>query len=103
MAFEEDFGVFFSADDFAVSALYTPYGYPHPCSESITVYGIFENKYIETEGIQGRKPTFNCAESIIDNITEGDQLEINSVVYTVKDWDIDGTGEILLLLRKNDS
>ena len=46
MAFVEDLEVFFSEDDFAVSATFTPDG-----GSARTVSGIFDAEYVAVDGI----------------------------------------------------
>lgn len=103
MAFTEDLTSFFETDDHAVSASYIRGIYPSTATaRATTVAGIFENEYVETQFIQGDRPTFTCAASDVENIAQGDWLIISGGTYKVAEYRPDGTGVIMLILEAQD-
>lgn len=103
MAFTEDLSVFFEEDDFAITASYTPAGYPHTSVMTSTINGIFSNRYIEADGMQGEKPTLLIDALDIEKYTQGDQLTVDETIYTLADWQKSGNGLMLLILSENDT
>ena len=95
--------VFFSSDDFAVSATWTPSG-----EAAQTVKGIFDKEFIEVEIgdtiVQERELTFTCQSSDLTSpaqIAEDDTLAIDSVTYVVIREEKDGTGVSMVKLKAN--
>ena len=99
--FTEDLTAFFEPAGHAVSATFTPSG-----GDPSTVAGIFNDEYYDETGgmidIEGSKPVFICAESDVSGVAQGDALVINSVDYTIRNCQPDGTGTITLILEKDD-
>jgi hypothetical protein len=90
MPMTEDFSAFFNTAEHAVEATYN----------ANPVNGIFENQYVEIEGVGSTNPTFLCAEADVAGIVNGDTITINSVDYVVVGPpQNDGTGLTLLILR----
>lgn len=96
-----DLAVFFDPDDFGTAASYTPSG-----GSASTVNGIFDNDIVEVDAGGGipmavRQPRFHCRTSDVSSAAEGDAITINTVAYTVRVADHDGTGTTILVLEKN--
>lgn len=100
MAFSEDLSVFFDTNDFAESAAYTPRDFTHPSTQTTTINGIFQDRFIEINGVATKKSTFLCATSSVPNVDNGDWLTVKSIDFTVGDSEPDGTGLTLLILVK---
>ena len=93
--------IFFSADDFGVTATYTPLG-----GSSSSVKGIYDHEFYEAEaggtvGVAIEQPIFTCRTSDVVNAAEGDALVINSVNYTIRVVHDDGTGVTVLALEED--
>ena len=92
--------VFFSADDFGVTATYTPLG-----GSASNVKGIFDNEFFEAAvgevGVAIQQPRFVCRSSDISTAVEGDALIVNSVDYTIRVVQPDGTGVTTLVLEQD--
>lgn len=95
--------VFLGTDDFAVTFTYTAAGFPHESNVTATYNGIYDNRYIETEGIQGERPTLLINESDISSPDQDAQITTNGVLYTLEDWQKSGNGLLLLILSENDT
>jgi len=74
-------------------------------AETYYVNGIFVKEYALAEaggvGVESSNPTFLCADVNIADLSEGDTLTIDSVDYTVRDIQPDGTGQTLLMLDES--
>jgi hypothetical protein len=93
--------VFFSADDFGVTATYTPLG-----GSSSSVKGIYDHEFYEadaggTVGFAIEQPIFTCRTSDVVNAAEGDAIVINSTNYTIRVVRDDGTGVTVLALEED--
>lgn len=93
--------IFFSADDFGVTATYTPLG-----GSSSNVKGIYDHEFYEAEAggsvtVAIEQPRFVCRTSDVQNAAEGDALVINSVDYTIRVVQDDGTGVTVLVLEED--
>ena len=102
MAFDEDLTAFFSTDDFAVTATWTPDG-----GDPTTVTGIFDNEYIEDIGggevdIEATHPMFLVKTADVPNVAQGDQLFVNDLYYRIVNVQPDGTGLTVLILEELD-
>lgn len=91
--------VFFEADDFGTTAIYTPDG-----GQSATIEGIFDNNHEEVDAGGGvpfsiRGPQFHTRTSNVPSADEGDTLEIGGIVYIVRVVMPDGTGLTMLQLE----
>lgn len=89
MPMTEDFSAFFNASEHGTTATYN----------AADVVGIFEDRYVEVNGVETVKPTFACAEAEVAGVAHNDTITINALVYTVKGTQPDGTGVILLILQ----
>ena len=93
--------IFFEADDFAVTASYTPQG-----GSATNINGIFDNEFFEADaggtiGIAIQRPRFVCQTSDVSSAREGDAITINSVAHTIRIVQDDGTGVTTLVLEQN--
>ncbi len=96
-----DRAIFVSADDFGVTASYTPTG-----GSASNVKGIFDNEYFETDAggevaFALQQPMFHCRTADVSSAAEGDAITINAVAYTVRNVRPDGTGMTMLILEEN--
>ena len=101
MAIEGDTerAVFFGTDDFGSAATYTPSG-----GSASTVNGIFDNDYALADplggvGVGSSDPRFICRTSDVSAAANGDALVVNSVTYTIRNVEDDGTGVTTLVLE----
>lgn len=97
----DDLAVFVGVDDFGTAATYTPVG-----GAASTVNGIFDNDIVEVDAggnipMAIRQPRFLCRTQDVSDAAEGDALVVNSVNYTIRVVDHDGTGMTTLALEKN--
>lgn len=89
MAFAETFSGYFA--DFGVNATIG----------AATVRGIFDAAYSEGFGmVGGSQPVFRCATAEVSSVVEGTDITINSVAYTARAVEPDGTGITLIRLEK---
>lgn len=69
---------------------------------AITV--LFENSYTEVElgrvGVESRRPVATCPEADAENVAQDDTLEIDDVLYDVKEVQPDGQGWVEIFLHK---
>ncbi len=96
-----ELAVFFETDDFGVAATYTKQG-----GSPATVNGIFDNEFFEVEtggevAVAMEQPRFACRTSDVSTASEGDSITINSIAYTVRVVQSDGTGVTVLVLEEN--
>lgn len=96
-----ELAVFFDADDFGVAATYTPSG-----GSPATINGIFDNEFFEVEAggeiaVAMEQPRFTCRTSDVSTAAEGDSISINSIAYTVRVVQSDGTGVTVLVLEES--
>lgn len=96
MVFSENISQYFSVDDFAISATFTPEG-----GSSTAVKGIFENLFSEDLSVNGTLPTFTCSESDVSTLAVDGTITINSNNYFVRQKKADGTGVTTLVLEKS--
>ena len=54
MAFVEDFDAFFDTEDFAVIATFS----------GTSVSGIFDESFMEVQGVEGFHPVFTCVQGV---------------------------------------
>jgi hypothetical protein len=101
MAVETDIerAVFVFADDFGVSATYTPSG-----GQGVQISGIFDDGHEEVDAGGGvpfsiTQPQFHTLTSNVSSAAEGDTLTIDGVVYTIRVVMPDGTGMTMLQLE----
>lgn len=90
--FAEDLTLFFNTAEHATEAIWS--GSPNP----ITV--IFENGFSEQLGISTTNPTATAIAAQMPNVGRGKTLTINSVNYRIDDLQPDGTGLLILQLKK---
>lgn len=67
--------------------------------KSNPIYGILENAYVEVGGVESLRPTYFVRDSDVPGIAQGDSISVNSVNYTVRGVQSDGTGFSLLVLQ----
>ena len=92
MAFSEDRSVFFDSDQ----------GFAEDVTiGSTAVKGIFENAYIEDNGVAGVAPTLLCDTDTLPTLAWGTTTAtVRSVSYLVVRAEADGTGLTRLILRR---
>lgn len=90
--FAEDLTLFFNTAEHATEATWS--GSPDP----ITV--IFDNGFAEQLGISTTNPTATAIAAQMPNVARGQTLTINSVNYRIDDLQPDGTGLLILQLKK---
>jgi len=93
--------IFFDVDDFGVAATYTASG-----GSPATVNGIFDNEFFEVEAggtvaVAMEQPRFTCRTSDVSSAAEGDAITINSIDYTIRVVQVDGTGVTVLVLEED--
>jgi len=91
--------IFFSTDDFATSATYTPSG-----GSAATVNGVFDKEYSLADlggvvGVGSNDPRFICRTVDVSSAANGDSIVVNAVTYTVRNVEDDGTGITTLVLE----
>jgi len=96
-----ELAIFFDADDFGVTASYTPVG-----GSASNVKGIFDTEFYEAEaggsvGLAIEQPRFICRTSDVSNAAEDDAIVINSTNYTIRVVQNDGTGVTVLVLEED--
>jgi hypothetical protein len=91
MAFTEDLTDFINAD--------TP-GYFLATVGGASVGGIFDNGFAEIYGMDGAKPSLECASSDVTTAVRGTAVVVDSVSYTIASIVPDGTGMTKLVLEK---
>jgi hypothetical protein len=81
---------------FGQEVSYTPSG-----GSATDIKGVFDNAYIEVEGVVSLRPILKIKLSDLDDApARGDAVEIDSVEYTVSESRLDGHGGSLLILKK---
>lgn len=94
MAFVEDLDQFLSTNEFAIAATY---------NGAASVLGIFDNGFFAIgsgPALEGSMPSFLCKVSDVPSAAHGDTLLISSQSYVVSSVHPDGTGIVILGLRK---
>ena len=90
--------IFFSTDDFATSATYTPSG-----GSAATVNGVFDKEYsladLGVVGVGSNDPRFICRTVDVSSAANGDSIVVNAVTYTVRNVEDDGSGITTLVLE----
>jgi len=82
------------------TATYTPPQYPHPSGETITISGIFDTEYVEINQMESLVPTFTCRTADVSAARTGARMTVDSVEYSVRIPQSDGTGMTTLILEK---
>ena len=88
--FTEDFSEFFISDEMADDATIG----------SATVAGIFENQFVEVNGIEGVRPVFTCAAAEIAKVEHITTIKVKDYTYKVAGIQPDGTGLTSIILEK---
>ena len=97
-----ELAVYFDTDDFALAGTYVKAG-----GGTSTVNGILDKAYVEvggfgSVGVVSAEPRFTIrTASLPSGAAEGDAVTIDSVAYTVRVIERDGTGVAVLVLEKN--
>lgn len=66
-----------------------------------TIKGVFDNAYVEINGVSTRKPIFKIRlADLTATPVEGDTILISSVSYKIMDSQPDGVGTSILILEK---
>ena len=89
MPMTEDFSAFLNSDEHGTTAVY----------KTTDVVGIFENQYIEINGVETLSPTFLVNVDAVPNIVRGNTLRISNKEYRVAGKQLDGTGMVLIILE----
>ena len=63
-------------------------------------YGSFSREYLETEEIAGARSVFLAAKADVENVVEGDSIEIDDETYFIRVIEPSGRGISALLLGK---
>lgn len=76
--------------------------YTYKVGGSDLISAVFENAYIEVQGVSTLKPILrNVVRSELDHVpVKGDSVSIGGVAYRVVDPQSDGLGSYLLILEK---
>jgi hypothetical protein len=86
----EDFNEFFISSELAEDATIG----------TATVAGIFDNQFVEVNGIEGVRPVFTCEAAKVTNLGHDKSIKIKNVTYKVAGVQPDGTGLSSLILEK---
>lgn len=102
MAVETDIerAIFVSADDFGVTATYTPSG-----GSPVSISGIFDSDYQEVDagggvGFAVKQPRFHTPTTNVASAAEGDTMTISGVSYVIRVVMEDGTGMTMLAIEE---
>lgn len=87
--FEENLSEFLDVDEFGVEATY---------NGTVSVVGIFDHAYVESQGVESYAPMFYC--EAIAGLAHGDTLKINGDEYEVVNQRTDGAGMVTLKLKR---
>jgi hypothetical protein len=90
MPFTEDLTAFFNPDDFGTAVTYN----------GGTIYGIFDNEYVEIGAVATLAPILTCRTSDVSAASEGTSIVIGGVTYQIMVKQPDGTGVSRLILEK---
>jgi hypothetical protein len=81
---------------FGAECTYTPDG-----GSPVTINGVFDNAYVDVEGVVTLKPTLRIA---LDDLEaepgKGDEVTVDEVAYRVMESREDGFGGTTLILQK---
>ncbi len=81
---------------FGDSISYTPSG-----GLPVSINGIFDNAFVDVEGIVSLKPVLRIDLSdLVGAPGKGDQVTIDTVVYSVSESRLDGHGGTTLILKR---
>jgi hypothetical protein len=83
-------------DVFGSDVEYTPDG-----GSPVTIKGVFDNAWVEVEGVQSLRPVLRIALSALESAPgKGDQVQIDSTNYRVVESRKDEHGGTSLILKK---
>jgi len=90
-----------AVDDFGIALLYSAQADAgtHP-TNATAITGIFDNQYSEINGMGAVRPQITCATADVSDASDGAKITADSVVYTVRSPQHDGTGVSVLILEK---
>lgn len=105
MSITEDFSIYFDTKTgMAESIKYTLEEFAHVSSKSVDLDCIFDKEYLSKWGIGGKTPMVSCDESDLpSDYAPGDKIRRGTIDYTVKEFEPDGTGFMILILAEDDS
>ena len=97
----DDLDDFFEVDDFADLAIFTRVG-----GSAISVSGIFDAPQASRSAgdmleVTAPSPQFLCTSADVMGVSEGDELTVRGVDYTVRVVLTDGTGVTTLILERS--
>jgi len=64
-----------------------------------TISGVFDNKFVEVNGVEDVHPVFTCRTADVPGVAQGSAITVNGTAYTVVGVQPDGTGMSMLLLE----
>jgi hypothetical protein len=89
MLFEEDFGVFFNSEEFAVEAVI----------RGRKVVGLEGRSCVLSNDVETQKASFTCPSRCIWNVAHGERIHMNEHTYAVVGIQPDGMGLTALILE----
>ncbi len=97
MTFRSDIA---AADSDILEALGDSATITEPGQDPVQVQGVFENDYIEINGVESVYPLFSCLQSEVGSVAHGWGLSYDGSSYKVVGKEPDGMGMITLVLEK---
>lgn len=90
MAVEDDSDRFALLDDFGVQVKI----------KGITITAIFDNGWIDANGIESTEPALTARTIDIENFSRGDTAFVGNDEYTIAEFHKDGTGMAIVVLEE---
>jgi hypothetical protein len=79
----------------------TPVTYTPTVGSPVSINGVFDNAYVEVNGVSSLQPTLRIQLSDLElEPTKGDEVTIDSTAYVILASQKDGYGGALLILQK---
>jgi len=104
MAFESEQDRQDQLEALGESFVFTHNGNPHVSSKSVSIYGIFDRPYIETNKIEGYKPVVTVSAVDVLSVAHGAMVrhdpDATYTDYKVVGIEPDGTGMTMLILEE---